>query len=62
MVRSYFAAVSSGRRIDVLNIRVDQNAWTVESSFRVVLLPSPTREERGLPFDQLLQRLEPRAK
>nr|CDS15970.1 hypothetical protein EgrG_000838100 [Echinococcus granulosus] len=62
LVRSYFAAISTSRRIEVLNVEVDHDHWRVEASFRVVLLPSPTKEERHLPSKQLIQRLEARAK
>ncbi|KAL5961549.1 hypothetical protein TSMEX_010701 [Taenia solium] len=62
LARSYFVAVSTARRIDVLNIEVDHTRWRVGAYFRVVLLPSPTREERQLPSNQLIQRLEARAK
>lgn len=62
LARSYFVAVSTARRIEVLNVDVDHERWRVEASFRVVLLPSPTRKERQLPSSQLIQRLEARAK
>uniref|UniRef100_A0A5K3EN13 PAP_RNA-bind domain-containing protein n=1 Tax=Mesocestoides corti TaxID=53468 RepID=A0A5K3EN13_MESCO len=62
LVRAYFAAVSSGRRIELLNVSVDHSHWHVEASFRVVLLPPPSRVERDLPIPQLIQRLETRAK
>ncbi|VDM33118.1 unnamed protein product [Hydatigera taeniaeformis] len=62
LARSYFVAVSSARKIEVLSVEVDHTRWQVEANFRVVLLPSPTREERHLPPDQLIHRLEARAK
>ncbi|KAL5111209.1 Leucine-rich repeat-containing protein 14 [Taenia crassiceps] len=62
LARSYFVAVSAARRIEVLSAEVDHVRWRAEASFRVVLLPSPTREERQLPSNQVIQRLEARAK
>ncbi|VDN08641.1 unnamed protein product [Dibothriocephalus latus] len=61
-VRSYFAATSSQRRIDLLGVHADPKVGELEAHFRVVLLPSPTSSELMLPHDQLALRLEKKAK
>ncbi|BHF61173.1 hypothetical protein SprV_0100414500 [Sparganum proliferum] len=61
-VRSYFAATSYQRRIDLLGVHADPKVGEIEAHFRVVLLPSPTSSDRLLPHDQLALRLEQKAK
>ncbi|KAL7063649.1 hypothetical protein AAHC03_0366 [Spirometra sp. Aus1] len=61
-VRSYFAATSYQRRIDLLGVHTDPKVGEIEAHFRVVLLPSPTSSDRLLPHDQLALRLEQKAK
>uniref|UniRef100_A0A0X3P0L7 Uncharacterized protein n=1 Tax=Schistocephalus solidus TaxID=70667 RepID=A0A0X3P0L7_SCHSO len=60
-VRSYFAATSSQRRIDLLGLHTDPKVGEIEAHFRVILLPSPTSSDRLLPHDQLAFRLEQKA-
>nr|VZH99331.1 unnamed protein product [Spirometra erinaceieuropaei] len=60
--RSYFAATSYQRRIDLLGVHTDPKVGEIEAHFRVVLLPSPTSSDRLLPHDQLALRLEQKAK
>ncbi|CAH8500165.1 unnamed protein product [Heterobilharzia americana] len=60
--RAYFYARSYGRRLELTSILSDTEKWEVEVSFRIVLLPAPSKEESHLPPDRLLERLEQRAR
>ncbi|KAM7539538.1 hypothetical protein Aperf_G00000034351 [Anoplocephala perfoliata] len=59
--RTYFALISKSRRIELLGACVDDENWCVEAHFRIVLLSSPSREDRTLPPNKLVKVLESKA-
>ncbi|VDN97696.1 unnamed protein product [Rodentolepis nana] len=62
LLRTYFFLISASRRIEVLNIIIDGKNWAVETHLRLVLLPSPSREDRTLPPHKLRKVLESKAR
>ncbi|VUZ57420.1 unnamed protein product [Hymenolepis diminuta] len=62
LLRTYFFLISASRRIEVLTINVDDKNWTVDAHLRLILLPSPSREDRTLPANKLRKVLESKAK
>lgn len=62
LLRTYFFLISASRRVEVLTINVDDKNWTVEAHLRLILLPSPSREDRTLPANKLRKVLESKAK
>nr|CUU98441.1 hypothetical transcript [Hymenolepis microstoma] len=61
-LRTYFFLISASRRLEVLTIIVDDKNWAVETHIRLILLPSPSREDRTLPPHKLRKVLESKAK
>ncbi|KER34240.1 hypothetical protein T265_12453 [Opisthorchis viverrini] len=62
LVRVYYLTRSYVRWIEIVNLLSDSEKFELEVSFRIVLLPLPSLSESRLPPEQLLQKLESRAK